>query len=310
MDVIVFCEKIFSFIFSEKQLKNFENKLFILYNSNLKKFYLNCFLQAFIFSILSFILFFYLNFNLDKQFVFSIIIFLSIFLFNYLWIDIKFEKLKRKKEALLAELLLEASVFFDENSFLKNIEKMKNIDLPFSKDFHRVLLEINNGSSILEAFQRMKDLNQSKSIDRVIDLFLHGYTSGIQMQTLLMETAQDLLENNSIIKERQAVMLVTKYTLFLACALIVPAIIGLITSLVSSFDFATMSNLEIGLSLQKREELFNFAVLGAGIYIVEFVILSSFFLAIQENNKKQFWIFVLFLLPIALLCFFISQTLI
>ena len=157
---------------------------------------------------------FYLNIDINKVIIIGCMLFFVPFFLNYLYQDIKLEKRKKQKEAFLPELLLEISVFYDDNNLLNNIKKMSEIDLPFNKDFERVLTQINNGTSITDALIRMKELNQSKSIDQTIDLLLHNYETGMLMSDLLKSTAQDLLENNSIIRERQAIMLVTKYTLF------------------------------------------------------------------------------------------------
>jgi hypothetical protein len=308
MDAIEFFINFFQTLFGKEKLNGFKNKLLLNESSDLTRFILICVVSGLIFLTSGMIVLFYIGLDIDRVIILGIILFFAPFFLFYLWQDILFEKRKKKKEDLLAELLLEASVFYDENSLLKNIKKMSQIDLPFNKDFERVLREINNGSNIIDALNRMKILNQSKSIDRVIDLFLHGYESGLKMEMLLKETAQDLLENNSILKERQAVMLVTKYTLFLASGLIVPSIIGLIIGLVNGLNFGLVSNLEIGLSIEARKELFELAVLGAGIYIFEFGLMSSFFLALQENNKKQFWIYALLLIPVSFTCFFLAQT--
>lgn len=311
MEATDFFRKTFAFIFGEEKLNHFEEKL-LLNNSFKGKFdlfLLFCVGEGIAFLIGAMFLLFYINLEIDKKIILVCIVFFVPFLLNYLWQDIKFEKRKKKKEELLPELLLEASVFYDNNSLLKNIEKLAQIDLPLlNEDFERVLVWINNGSSVTEALFRMKRLNKSKNIDRVVDLLLQGYESGIEMNELLKETAEDLLENKSILRERQAVMLVTKYTLFLASGLIVPSIFGLIIGLVNGLNFGLIDSLEIGLSVAERTNLFSFSVLGANIYIIEFTLLSSFFLALQENNKKQFWVFAFLLCPIALICFFIAQT--
>jgi hypothetical protein len=308
MEATIFFNNIFLQLFGKEKLKQFENKLLLNEFDNIKKFFLYCSIEGIILLILGMLILFYANFDIDRVILLGGLMFFLPFFLNYLYQDIKFENNKKKKEIILPELLLETSVFFDNNNLLTNIKKMSEIDLPFNKDFKRVLIEINNGSNIVTALNHMKELNQSKSIDQVVDLFLHYYETGCEMDTLLKDTATDLLENNAIIRERQAIMLVTKYTLFLACGLIVPCVLGLIIGLVNGLNFGLMGELEIGLSTEARKELFNFAVLGANIYIIEFALLSSFFLGIQDNNKKQFWIYALILVPIALVCFFTAQS--
>jgi hypothetical protein len=176
-----------------------------------------------------------------------------------------------------------------------------------SKDFGRALNEIKKGMSIEEALIKIKTLNKSRSYDRVIDLFLQSYKSGANISDSLKETAEDLLENQAIIKERQAVMLVTKYTLLLSSAIIVPGILGLVIGLITGLNFSGIGDIGFGLEENERKILFETSKLGANIYIIEYALLASYFLAVQEGNKKQFFIYALFLVPISLIIFFVSQ---
>jgi pilus assembly protein TadC len=311
MDLIKMFRNGFHFFFSEEKIIEFEEKL--LMNDNRVK-NLNLFIYYALFfggiaSIIGMLACFYAGLSMEKYLICGSIVFFIPFFLNYLFCDILFEKRKRKKEELLPEVLLETSVFCDETSLLKTISKIVESEFDLiSRDFENALREIKKGASFEEALERIKRLNKSKEYSRVIDLLLQGYNSGASMSELFKETAENLLENKAIIKERQAVMLVTKYTLLLASAIIVPAILGLIIGLVSGFNFGSMSAMEFGLSVAQREEMFSLAVLGTNLYIIEYCVLSAFFLSIQEGNKKQFWIYCLFILPVALTAFFLAQA--
>ena len=260
--------------------------------------------------IVSMLALFYLGFSEDKFLICAGIIFFAPFFLAYLYTDVLFERKKRVREELLPEVLLEVSVFCDEKSLLKTIEKISEMDFGLiSFDFKRVVIEINNGSSVQDALMHLKQLNKSKNYDRAIDLLLQGYSTGAELSVLLTEMAEEMLENKSIIRERQAVMLVTKYTLLLAAGLIVPAILGLIIGLVSGFGFSGMGEIGLGLTESERTALFSAAVSGINIYIIEYAIIGSFFLALQDGSKKQFWVYALFLTPVALIAFFLAQAL-
>jgi pilus assembly protein TadC len=248
--------------------------------------------------------------QIDTLLIIGAMGFLAPFALNYLFEDIKFEKRKRAKEELLSDVLLEASIFCDESSANENIKKLANQDFPLiGDDFKRAFNEINNGASPEEALTHLKELNQSKEYSRVMDIFLQGYKSGARISDILKETAEDLLEAKAIIKERQAVMLVTKYTLLLASGIIVPAILGLIIGLVTGLNFDSLGELSFGISTEQRKIIFQTAISGTTIYILEYAALSSFFLALQEGNKKNFWIYAGILIPIASATFFIAKTL-
>jgi len=251
----------------------------------------------------------FINTNIDHLLLIAVVGFVTPFFVNYLFQDIVFEKRKREKEDALSDLLLEASVFCDEASMEKTIKRISNQETGLlSKDFNRAYNEIKNGASIEEALLRIKELNKSKAYNRVIDLLLQGYKSGARISETLKETAEDLLESKAIIKERQAVMLVTKYTLILAAGIIVPAILGLIIGLVSGFNFSSIGELSLGLTIEERKNLFESAISGTTIYIFEYALLSSFFLSLQEGNKKNFWVYSLVLVPISTTIFLIAKS--
>jgi hypothetical protein len=312
MDAIIFFEKSGQILFGQEKIINFESKL-LLNKSRLKNFkgYLK-------WSIIEGILLMsttmigasqILQNKTELYLLCGAIGFATPFGINYLFQDILFEKRKRKREELLSDLLLEASVFCDENSADHIIRKLSEFDFPLLKeDFSRAYQEIQNGASIEEALTRIKELNQSKAFSRVIDLFIQGYKSGAKLSEIMKDTAEDLLETKAILKERQAVMLVTKYTLIIAAGMIVPTILGLIIGLVSGMNFDAMEGLSLGLSVEQRKALFQSAIYGTTFYVIEYAGISSFFLALQEGNKKQFWIYALILTPIAILTFVTAKA--
>jgi len=312
MDSTIFFKNVINFFVDKEKINSFEDKLFL---NNPKNKGIDNFIKLSVIegiitmtfgtTIISFIL----NFS-EKTIFLGVLFFFAPFFLNYIYQDIKFEKRKRKKEDLLPDLLLEGSVFCDDTALMKTIKSFSEQEIPLLKDdFKRTYLEIKNGASIEEALERNKKLNKSEAYNRLLDLLLQGYSSGINISEALRELAEDLMETKAIIKERQAIMLVTKYTLLLASGIIVPAILGTVIGLVSGLGFETMSDLGIGLSLADRKNLFNTAVLGTTIYIFEYAILSSFFLAIQEGNKKQFWIYLIILIPSSTIAFFMAQGL-
>jgi len=314
MDIIILIEKTVKNFIEERQLILFENKLKVIKNKyafNLKSFLMICSLIGTIFLLTSIIISFYLfNKNLQLIILTSLFSFFTPFLILYIIVDVLFESIKRKKEELLSDVLLEASVFCDESSTEQIIKKIGESEFFFiSDDFKQASVEIKNGSSIEEALNRIKSINNSKVYSRVIDLFLQGYLSGAKMSTTLKETAEDLLKAKAIIKERQAVMLVTKYTLLLSAGIIVPSILGSISGLVTGLNFNSIGEIGIGLSSDLRKELFNTATIGTNLYIIEYSLLSSFFLAIQEGNKKRFWIYASILTPISIIIFIITKAL-
>lgn len=313
MDSVIFFRKGIEIVFKKEQITSFEN-LLIINNSrtkNLSGFLKLGIIEGIILMILGMsISAIYFSLSFEKFILIGALCFFTPLFLNYLFQDISFEKRKREKEALLPDLLLEASVFCDENSLLNTIQKIAESDFHLlSEDFKRALIEVKKGMPIEEALIKIKILNKSRSYDRVIDLFLQSYKSGANISESLKETAEDLLENQAIIKERQAVMLVTKYTLLLSSAIIVPGILGLVIGLITGLNFSSIGSIGFGLGEKERQVMFETAKLGANIYIIEYALLASYFLGVQEGNKKQFFIYALFLVPISLIVFFTTQIL-
>ncbi len=310
MDAVRFFKNFVEFFIERQKINDFEDKLFLNKSKmkNFDGFIFFCIIEGIVFMISSMLLLWFF-FPQTEIFFSGISLFFAPFFFNYIFQDIVFEKKKRKREEMLPDLLLEGSVFCDQKSLLKTIHSFSEQEIPLlSEDFKRIYFDIRNGSSIEEALGRNKKLNKSKSYNRVVDLLLQGYSSGGEVSILMRELAEDLMESKAILRERQAVMLVTKYTLLLSAGIIVPAILGTIIGMVSGLNFGT-GDLGIGLSIAQREELFSMSVLGTTIYIFEYAILSSFFLSLQEGNKKQFWVYALLLIPCGALTFFFAQSL-
>lgn len=310
MDSAVFFKKTINFFFEKKKVVSFEEKIF-MNGSRMKNLagFIECSVVEGIF-LMAAAMFAAAKFFGPESVAVGGLAFFAPFLVNYLFQDILFERRKRAKEKLLPDLLLEASVFCDEISLIGTIRRLAKQDFPLLReDFGRAANEIRNGASVEEALQRMRGLNKSAAFSRVINLLLQGYHSGSRMSKTFKEAAEDLLETQAIMRERQAVMLINRYTLILASGFIVPAIIGLIVGLVSGLNFDSTGELSIGMEIETRKKMLEFATLGTTIYLGEYALLSSFFLALQEGNRKQFWVYALILLPTAFAIFFIAKGL-
>jgi hypothetical protein len=310
MDATEFFEKAIRFGFEDSKISDFEDKL-LMNNSRMENLYI--FIKWSIFEGLfvmigTMIILWHLK-QPNLYIIIGSLSFFTPFFLNYLFHDILFERNKLQKESLLPDLLLEASVFCDESSFLATIKRLSAQDFPLlGKDFQRIFNEISNGSGIEESLNRAKKRNKSKAFSSLMNLFLQGYHSGAKMSELFKEAAENLMEMQGILRERGAVMLINKYTLILASGLIVPAILGLIVGLVCGMSFDSLGEMSIGMELEDRKRMLELASLGTNIYIAEYALLSAFFLALQEGNKKNFWIYGAILLPTSLIIFILAQN--
>ena len=83
-------------------------------------------------------------------------------------------------------------------------------------------------------------------------------------------------------------------------------ILGLIASMIGKMDFSFISELGLGASELQRKQLFETAILANYLYIFEYALLASVFVAWQENNSSKAVIYAIILVPLSLGAYFIA----
>ncbi len=234
-----------------------------------------------------------------------------LFIFGrYFLLLYKFEMRRRAIEAAVPDLLLQASIFPESAEAVKIIEYLSKADYgALSEEFNKALLEIRKGASIETALKNMSLRNNSRILSRALELIIQGYNSGAKMSKIFRETASDILETRSIIRERIATMTIEKYTLLLAGGIIVPLVLGLLVGLVTKLDFVSSDFLQIGMGAAERKLLLNAAMLANQLYIAEYALLASVFIANMENNIKKAVIYACILMPLSFAVYMIAQVL-
>jgi len=222
----------------------------------------------------------------------------------------KAELRKRQVEKYVPDILLQASIFPKGTSLLHIIAYFGEAKYGhLSKEFSRASMEIKKGATVEAALENIKNrYKESRILARAINLLIQGYNSGADMNQTFKEAADDLMQTNTILRERAASMTVEKFTLLIAGAFLVPFILGMITKTVSSFDLTLLST-AFGeqVNLAEKKEMLAAALLGTHIYIFEYAILASIFVANQENNIKKAVIYATILIPVSLLVFTLAK---
>ena len=227
---------------------------------------------------------------------------------GYFYILYLAEERKRKIEEEVPDLLLLASSMPAGTGVGKVIGFMASTAKgPLSEEFRVALRQMANGMPVHEALFSMKKRNKSKPLARALDLIISALNTGAEMNAVFRETAEDFLETNSILRERSANMTVEKYTLLLAGGIVVPLVLGLITGMVVGMDFSTISELGVGMSERQREALVAASMLANIIYIAEYALLASAFVAFQEGVQKKAIVYAAVLLPLGMLVYFIGR---
>lgn len=227
---------------------------------------------------------------------------------KFFWEHYRFEGRKREIEKEIPGMLLQASIFPSGTPLPKIIEYVSRAGYgKLSLEFERARREIKRGFSVEEALASVKKRNKSVALGRSLNLLLQGYESGAEMSQAFRQAAEDLLETGAIMQERNSALIIEKYTLLAAGAVIVPLVLGLIVGVVSSFGFLQMEGLGIGLSTLQRKELLGVALAANQIYMLEYCVLASAFVAFQEGNPKKAVLYCLALIPSAFAAYYAGR---
>ena len=115
-----------------------------------------------------------------------------------------------------------------------------------------------------------------------------------------------MLAVEDLARDRKASLLIEKFTLLAAAGIVVPLILGIVGGIVESFDLESFSSLSLGgLDVFARKKLLRTALDCNQVYLAEFVLLSSLFLGLQENDWRKGILFALILLPLAFTVYFL-----
>ena len=118
---------------------------------------------------------------------------------------------------------------------------------------------------------------------------------------MFREAANELLEEQALLKERASLLTIQKATLLLSSMFLVPFILGLLCGIAKSFDLSYLDILEMSKAYQR--ELVEASVLASNLYVIELAVIVSIFLAMQENSTKKAALYFMLIAPLAYLIF-------
>jgi len=216
---------------------------------------------------------------------------------------------KRKKlETALVDEILRLSSLPRSNDLKAILSSLSNSrDKIVSKEFSNVYLKVKKGHNIKQLLVSLKNKYNSEILNQFLDLIVLSTTTGTVSLNDYKNIVKNFLKSKELIDERKSLLLMQKYTIVFAGGLIVPGILGVVISLVkklsSSLDMAS-------LGMTTSSTLYSVSYYCSIIYIIEYVVISSIYLSLLEDNSKKSIIYTLILLPVSLLIFFIAKILI
>jgi len=214
--------------------------------------------------------------------------------------------IKRKKleNALVDEILRLSSLprNNDIQTIFKYLSSSRNKAISY--EFTNMYNKLKKGHKLRNLFKDLKKKYSSELLDQFLDLILFSTTTGTVSINDYQNVVKNFLKSKELIDERKAMLLMQKYTIIIAGGLIVPGILGVVISLINKLG-GTLNLSSLGIVTSSA--LYSVSYYCSLIYIVEYVIISSIYLSLLENNSKKILFYLLILLPVSLLMFFIAK---
>ena len=207
---------------------------------------------------------------------------------------------KLKNESL--EFLLEANLFSESMSVEQMIAEFAKNENSLGKEFKKAKEELEKGSSVEQVLKNLKQRN-GKSIERLLELLYWAQISKVSQKAFRLATAQEL-EQKSAENEGSSIQWIQKYTILLAASILVPGILGMMAGTVHELGSIQLNFLKLSQNAVQQTEIMETALSAAQVYIGLNALICSYFLGIQEGQKKKWIIYALSILPVAFFIFY------
>ena len=162
------------------------------------------------------------------------------------------------------------------------------------REFEKIRRRILAGESVPSALAHASR-GQPPAFSRALSLLAQGYQSGADLSQPLQTLVEDALELRSIAAESASALALQKYTLLAGSAIILPGVLAILLSLVSTLSAGQQTAESAPLA-----PAFEFSMQA---YLVVFAALSSAFIAHSEAAGRKAVLYFCVLAPVSLLAF-------
>ncbi|MCK9292509.1 MAG: type II secretion system F family protein [archaeon] len=254
------------------------------------------------------VIFIFYLFNLSILFSVALALALDILfiIFKIFYIQYQFQVRKKALEVGLIDEVLKISSIPKKDIKLVFSKLINSNNKIISEEFLWAYKKIEKGHSLKDIFSILKKKYNSEILNRFLDLIITSVNTGSVSSQDYKNLAKTFLKSKELINDRKSLLLMQKYTIIFAGGLIVPGILGVIISLVKKLGEDVDLTL---IGLNASTSLYSVAYYCSIIYIIEYVIISSIYLSLLEDESKNIIIYLILLLPVSLLIFFVSKFL-
>jgi pilus assembly protein TadC len=294
-------EELMHAFFAEEQIKRFEFMLKHELGMSLESVKSAATIIASSFSLMTLIVLFLMNVSMIILVCAFFIVFIAAYALTFLLFGFLAERRLRAKEKSCAEALMQASLMPEGTSVEALISYLGKGSYALASEFKIAEEEITKGCETSTALSNIAERCQSRSIIRVVQLMKMAESTGNVKPEMFREAANELLEEQALLKERASLLTIQRATLLLSSMFLVPFVLGLLCGITKSFDLGYLDILEM--SKANQQELVEASILASNLYVVELAAIASIFLAMQENNTKKAAIYFILIAPLAYLIF-------
>jgi Flp pilus assembly protein TadB len=213
------------------------------------------------------------------------------------------DKKNEEIEQAIPDALFQASMLEKGIPIDKVMANISNSGLgALSREFSIAQEQVERGLPVPDALNNIKRRINSGLLARAIDLLILCYKTGKNVQSAMHETAIDLFELNSLVKERQSIIAMQKYTVLYGGCIIVPIILAMVLNLVSGLGFSDIPSIT-NLRQEERLGIIDAVSQASQVYIALYVAFACVFISYQESRPARFVIYLLLFGTMALFLF-------
>jgi hypothetical protein len=217
---------------------------------------------------------------------------------------------KKKKQAREIREKLPLALF--QAASLSNVTCLEDVVKKLGQSGHGRLSQlftqasnqVENGIPLEKALQDSAKQSNSVLYSRTVKILARGHSNGGDLSMLLREAAEDSAKATNVLREQASNTSLEKYTLLLGGGIIVPVIMGVVSSLVTGIGFIDLW----GAQESFRQAVVSNAGLGVRIYLAEYALLASAWVGMQEGKPENFFFYSCLLLPLGQTLFFLAKN--